>query len=389
MDLLSFDIGRDSGFDGGRSAFGIAARSAGRAAAGASFVLLFALVLALASSFVLAIPAFGIEPKAGATVDLSSIRVRSWLADYSFGSFSRTAPTANFDRPKGVTLRWSKVKGARTYKVRLSRSKTLKGGRAWSTSKTSVSANNLRVASTYSWKVVAYAGSKRLKSQSGWFRTKDAPRTLKVGGVQNLRDIGGHKTVFGKRVRQGMVLRSGRLNELTSTGARQLRSGFGVRTELDLRSSATVKLKRAPLGSACTYKNVSGVYYDWNLSTASGRQQLVKELKVFVRADRYPVLVHCTAGTDRTGTLMFLLESLLGYDLATMMKDYELSFFSPVCSFGDFTVSQRLGGIRGLHRLLSTYGDEGMTYQQRVERFVLDNGMTRAQVAAIRDVLLA
>ena len=30
-----------------------------------------------------------------------------------------------------------------------------------------------------------------------------------------------------------------------------------------------------------------------------------------------------------------------------------------------------------------------MTYQQRVERFVLDNGMTRAQVAAIRDALLA
>ena len=41
-----------------------------------------------------------------------------------------------------------------------------------------------------------------------------------------------------------------------------------------------------------------------------------------------PVYFHCIYGADRTGTLAFLLESLLGVGENELAKDYELTSFS-------------------------------------------------------------
>ena len=42
----------------------------------------------------------------------------------------------------------------------------------------------------------------------------------------------------------------------------------------------------------------------------------------------YPVYFHCNAGADRTGTLAFLLNGLLGVSYADLIKDFELTTFS-------------------------------------------------------------
>ena len=46
-----------------------------------------------------------------------------------------------------------------------------------------------------------------------------------------------------------------------------------------------------------------------------------------VKEDR-PVYFHCAIGRDRTGTLAFLLEGLLGMSKSDIYKDYELTNFS-------------------------------------------------------------
>lgn len=51
------------------------------------------------------------------------------------------------------------------------------------------------------------------KKATGRFRTEDrAPRILKFDGVSNARDIGGWRGLDGRRVRQGLVFRTGGLN---------------------------------------------------------------------------------------------------------------------------------------------------------------------------------
>ena len=42
----------------------------------------------------------------------------------------------------------------------------------------------------------------------------------------------------------------------------------------------------------------------------------------------YPVYFHCNAGADRTGTLAFLIEGLLGVSYADTIRDFELTSFS-------------------------------------------------------------
>ena len=110
--------------------------------------------------------------------------------------------------PKPVTLKWADAKDE---KVRVTVTK--KGAdKPWfdeDVTGESVEVWNLEVARDYEWTVCDGGECVR-----GTFKTADvAPRVMKVKGVPNFRDLGGWKTVDGKRVRQGIVYRSQGLNQ--------------------------------------------------------------------------------------------------------------------------------------------------------------------------------
>lgn len=68
---------------------------------------------------------------------------------------------------------------------------------------------NLEVACEYEWSVADGETTAR-----GTFRTMDIPpRVMSVKGVPNFRDLGGWRTLDGRRVRQGLVYRSQGLND--------------------------------------------------------------------------------------------------------------------------------------------------------------------------------
>lgn len=73
----------------------------------------------------------------------------------------------------------------------------------------SVAIDNLEIACQYQWKVVADNRDVAIAT----FTTQDrAPRLLRIPGVPNFRDLGGRVGLDGRRVRQGLVFRSARLN---------------------------------------------------------------------------------------------------------------------------------------------------------------------------------
>ena len=76
---------------------------------------------------------------------------------------------------------------------------------------TQVELDNLEIARDYEWTV--YANALASVHASGTFRTEDhAPRLIRTPGVPNVRDLGGRVGLDGRRVRQGLVIRSSGLN---------------------------------------------------------------------------------------------------------------------------------------------------------------------------------
>jgi protein-tyrosine phosphatase len=171
-------------------------------------------------------------------------------------------------------------------------------------------------------------------------------------GIPNLRDVGGYETFDGRRVRTGLVFRSGQLDAVDSTAF----AGLGVRTVYDLRTHGERQAApdRLPDGIRYVIADVLGgtdsaaaalADYVTDLGAAlrelgNGRgavllrdsyRQMValptaiaayQELfRGLVDGDR-PVLFHCTAGKDRTGWAAAVLLTLLGVPDDVVMLDY-------------------------------------------------------------------
>jgi protein-tyrosine phosphatase len=180
----------------------------------------------------------------------------------------------------------------------------------------------------------------------------NAPRLITLEGAQNLRDIGGYRTVDGRRVKWGMIYRSADLSKLTASDLAAL-NDLNVHTVFDLRStserhsapdaftghSATVSLDYsidthnvvAALSSAPTAESVRkamATMYPVLLNTLQPEfRQLFTELLEGPAATLY----HCTAGKDRTGLATALILSALGVPRETIYADYLMSnrFYHP------------------------------------------------------------
>jgi len=73
-------------------------------------------------------------------------------------------------------------------------------------------------------------------------------RWVRLDGVANMRDLGGLPTADGGRTLPGRILRSDNLQTLTDEDVARLRSDFGLREVIDLRTTAEILLEgRGPL----------------------------------------------------------------------------------------------------------------------------------------------
>ena len=114
-----------------------------------------------------------------------------------------------YSNSRPLRLEWRDAEGPCEVKV------SLGGTTVFETNLTAnaVEVWNLEIARTYEWSVKDAKGTAR-----GTFRTKDlAPRFINLKGVPNIRDLGGRVGLGGRRVKQGMVYRSGGLNNNADT----------------------------------------------------------------------------------------------------------------------------------------------------------------------------
>ena len=266
------------------------------------------------------------------------------------------------------------------------------------TNRTDAWVTNLELDRGYRWMVRRIDSD---ESVSASFTTEPtAPRFLRAEGVSNFRDLGGWMTGSGKRVRENMIFRSAGLRSsskskgglfsrkielgdqrVTTNGIATLRNDFGIRTDLELRTpQETAGMTDTLLGTNVAWKCISFAAYDLVDNVVRGREPFAKIFEIFTKEGNYPVLMHCSGGRDRTGTLAFLLNGLLGVEEDDLCRDWEASVFSDA---GMKFTSDRI--VRLLDYLKTM---PGSTLQERIEAYVKGCGVTDAEIAAFRVIML-
>jgi protein-tyrosine phosphatase len=163
-----------------------------------------------------------------------------------------------------------------------------------------------------------------------------APDRLKtVAGTYNLRDTGGYEA-GANRTRWGKLFRSDALHRLTDD-SRGVLAALGIRLVIDLRDhsellSAPSRLEgtgidvvhtpiytSTPDFSALGEATLAGLY---RLMIADYGHNLAAAVGLIARSGSQPVLVHCTAGKDRTGLVVALALLAAGVERRAVVDDY-------------------------------------------------------------------
>ncbi|KRN29048.1 protein-tyrosine phosphatase [Lactobacillus selangorensis] len=182
-------------------------------------------------------------------------------------------------------------------------------------------------------------------------------RLLNIQGGENFRELGGYRTQDGHTVKWHKLLRSGKLDKLTSADE-QLLDQYGVVQDIDFRSPDEVRKSPDKVPVNAVYEHVPVFTYDQTESSVSpekmrqtlsadsqtGFHQMVDAYHGLVNdahskhayqkffaallSNDQPnqvLLFHCTAGKDRTGMGAVFLLSALGVEPAAIRQDYLLT----------------------------------------------------------------
>lgn len=347
-------------------------------------------------------PTIDASLKNGAEV---SILPEAWM-DYKASSSNLlsieglyTVGVDNF-APQSIDISWSADSGAHYYLVFLSTNKEMANSSSIFTDEKSATFKDLFAGKHYYYQIHAYYSDKTIISRRFDFKTTDFFRTIDIEGVQNSRDLGNKKTSDGlQRFKQGMVYRTARLDYVTENGKKAATTGYGIKTDLDLRTkSEGGNATSSPLGNSVNYinndpDNYGSPYYinsDHGINATNYKPIMRDNLKVFTNENNYPVAFHCAIGRDRTGTLAITLCLLLRIDINQIKQDYLVSLFSGICNSSD--ASTISGFATPIYNYFGNYngsfsGTDEEIYQG-AEQYCLDIGLTANEINTIRTLLL-
>jgi len=175
-------------------------------------------------------------------------------------------------------------------------------------------------------------------------------------GQPNFRDIGGYETRDGRKVRPGVIYRSGELPRLTDEDVEKLRT-LGVKTVVNFLTPNEIEYRgkdRLPEGVHEISIPITGEIADVpdaaaqlvearktgdfrkfppafnpqvhkDLVSGLADRQYSELFEILADESNYPLVYHCSHGVHRTGTATALLLSALDVPWETVREDYILS----------------------------------------------------------------
>ncbi len=315
------------------------------------------------------------------------------------------------------TLEWEGATDTKYY-VDLSTDKNFASYKRFSVTTNKLALPGILVpGTTYYWRVLD--NKKNILNDDYSFLVTDtlSLRTMNVEGMFNMRDLGGWTAQSGTKIPYGKVYRGGNFSRITETGKETLIEELGVKTEIDLRTNGTNALNDSrieyfkagmwqytmiiPGYSSPAAEDDGKTVRGYDSGSVSSLKSIFEKL-----ADNssYPVYFHCNAGADRTGTLAFLLEGLLGVSYDDIIKDFELTSFSDQGaryrskvngdSFDDSGIFENTTGnlisFGKMHELImSNYPTKNGTLVASIERYLKEVvGLSDETIKSVRTNML-
>ena len=188
-------------------------------------------------------------------------------------------------------------------------------------------------------------------------------RVIHIEGVHNIRDLGGHTGLGGRKIRKNKLIRSSRLIQIQQDGLDFFKK-INLTAILDMRTSLEAERRPDPEIEGVAYHRIGvlsedpkemGATYGMLARSANEEGAIVKLLSdgfdmsgVYMEFVQQPyaiggmgkalkmiaahpedeaILYHCNGGKDRTGTLTVFLLTILGVDKDAIMDDFEMTNF--------------------------------------------------------------
>ena len=216
-------------------------------------------------------------------------------------------------------------------------------------------------------------------------------RTIPMQGLFNFRDLGGYYNGDARQTRWGKLYRSSSLARTTFQDVKVL-NNLGIRTVIDFRTEKercdfpsqypTFQTFDLPLRG-----NPHNVFLDRIISgemrigdvkvyaqdifaffTENNADFFIKMFDILLNAENYPILMHCSLGSDRSAVASALILAVLGVDNEQIINDYmltnkQIDFSSFVPNFTVFsqddsysqTVQETITALYRVHKETITY----------------------------------
>ena len=292
----------------------------------------------------------------------------------------------------------------------------------YQTAEESYTLNYLIPGETYYWKAIGKASQEEF--DGGLFKVnEDNVRFANYDRVGNMRDLGGWKIGENTRIKYGMLVRGRNPDSLNPTQKEDITNNYGFKTQIDLRCDADggIGVKICP-NVAYYYMNTTkydnhALDADRNLNEKAGilvspdedngerltyAQIYRKIFKLLAKPESYPFYFHCVHGADRTGTLAYLIEGMLGVGMDDLIRDFELTTANsksgirtrrPVKSdnsgFADPTASYQSGtsNFEQMNNLINQ--EAGSTINEKIENYLINVvGIPATDITSIKNLLI-
>ena len=347
---------------------------------------------------------------------------------YSYSVFKAPySPVYSFssgdDQPKAVTISWNKKDSADKVYISTSPSYSDNSLEISVSNKTSTDVYNLIPGVVYYYKVTSGNTIKK----SGCFKPKGTLRQVYVAGnttgstgiARNFRDMGGwkagDKTIrYGRLYRGAKIEKSGVTTAAKNTFQNPGIGNLGIGMDLEMRGGKSDDDSKETYYNNRPFPEIAwdyfpaikflGVVENNPGYTAEIYRDAIKRIISFLQEDRGAIYFHCEGGADRTGTLAFLIEAILGVSESDMSKDYELTTFRSSSMNVDsyqryrhieldrpdlgYSAYELKYPFRDFIRHLRTF--EGSTMQHKVTNWAKtgENALTDAEIELLKALLL-
>ena len=238
-------------------------------------------------------------------------------------------------------------------------------------------------------------------------------RSVELGGIYNMRDLGGLPAAGGRMVRRGLLYRASSLHRLDDE---QAWGDFDAKCVIDLRYDR--EREAFPLPEFISDFLHAPILPDHWKSDEEARKLPADQYLVAVyhemlelggdaiRAildtlafgDSYPAVFFCMAGKDRTGIVTAMLLDILGVEHETIAADYHLTTenMKPIIErIRNAPVYKENGLAYAPDWIFSSDPETMLAFLERMtekygnaEGWALQRGLTQREIDAIREHLL-